>query len=152
MRVYVASSWRNERQPGMVQALRAAGHEVYDFRHPKPGDNGFHWSEIDPEWEGWMPEELRSALRHPIAERGFRSDMRALRWAEAVVLLLPCGRSAHLEFGWALGRRKLGLIFAFPGDHVEPELMYLMSKTFCTKMDDLLWILRVEENAKRGTA
>lgn len=151
MRIYVATSWRNERQPEVVQALRAAGHKVYDFRNPRPGDKGFHWSEIDPAWKEWTPEELRAALSHPIAERGFASDMRALRWAEAVVLLLPCGRSAHLEIGWALGRGKLGVIFAFPDEPVEPELMYRMSKMFCMKMDDLLWHLRVRENAKRWT-
>jgi len=32
LRVYVASSWRNEFQPGVVAVLKADGHEVYDFR------------------------------------------------------------------------------------------------------------------------
>jgi len=32
--------------------------------------------------------------------------MNALRWCEACVLLLPCGRSAHLELGWAAGAGK----------------------------------------------
>ena len=38
MKIYVASSWRNERQPDVVQALRNAGHDVYDFRHPHGED------------------------------------------------------------------------------------------------------------------
>ena len=33
-KIYLASSWRNERQPQAVQILRDAGHEVYDFRNP----------------------------------------------------------------------------------------------------------------------
>jgi hypothetical protein len=42
MRIYVASSWRNEaKQQATVLALREAGHEVYDFRHPAPGNEGF---------------------------------------------------------------------------------------------------------------
>jgi hypothetical protein len=32
MKIYVASSWRNERQQDVVKTLRAANHEVYDFR------------------------------------------------------------------------------------------------------------------------
>lgn len=28
MRIYVASSWRNEHQPAVVKALREEGHEV----------------------------------------------------------------------------------------------------------------------------
>ena len=33
-RIYVASSWRNKYFPEVVDALRAAGHQVYDFRNP----------------------------------------------------------------------------------------------------------------------
>ena len=50
-RIYVATSWRNEEQPNMVNMLRADGHEVYDFRNP-PGQAGFGWEQIDPEWRG----------------------------------------------------------------------------------------------------
>ena len=38
MHLYIASSWRNTYYPEVVQALRDAGHEVYDFRNP-PTDN-----------------------------------------------------------------------------------------------------------------
>jgi len=31
-KIYVASSWRNAQQPAVVNALVAAGNEVYDFR------------------------------------------------------------------------------------------------------------------------
>lgn len=31
MKVYVASSWRNEHQQSVVKALRNAGHDVYDY-------------------------------------------------------------------------------------------------------------------------
>ena len=46
-RIYVASSWRNQYYPEVVEALRAAGHEVYDFRNPPHGGAGFHWTDID---------------------------------------------------------------------------------------------------------
>ena len=61
-RIYVASSWRCPAQPEAVETLRAAGHEVYDFRNP-PGKAGFGWSEIDPEWLGWSIETYRERLR-----------------------------------------------------------------------------------------
>ena len=50
-KIYVASSWRNIFQPSIVLCLKKMGHEVYDFRNPKDGDKGFHWSEIDSDWE-----------------------------------------------------------------------------------------------------
>lgn len=40
MKIYLASSWRNERQPAVLAALREAGHEVYDFRNPAPRHEG----------------------------------------------------------------------------------------------------------------
>jgi len=143
MRIYVASSWRNQRQPAVVAALRSAGHEVYDFRNPRPGNNGFHWSEIDPEWKGWSPEEFRRLLRHPIAEGGFRSDKEALHWADGCVLVMPCGRSSHLEAGYMIGQGKPTAILLSDG---EPELMYKLA-TLCTSFEELFDFFR-EVSAK----
>src|SRR5579872_6628291 len=105
-KIYVASSWRNEFQQDVVFALRSRGHEVYDFKNPKPGNNGFQWAAIDHHWQGWTPEEFRYHLCHPIAQDGFNLDMEALIWCDTCVLVLPCGRSAHLELGWACGAGK----------------------------------------------
>lgn len=140
MKLYVASSWRNERQPGVVRALRDAGHEVYDFRHPAEGDDGFDWAEIDPAWQAWTPEEFRGALGHPIARRGFGSDFAAMQWADALVLVLPCGRSAHLEAGWAAGAGKPVAILLSDG---EPELMYRMATAVCTSLEEVIGNLAV---------
>ncbi len=130
-KIYVASSWRNERQPSVVQTLRDARYEVYDFR-----DRGFHWSEIDPEWETWTPDEYRwHLLTHPLAAEGFAKDMEALRGADAVVLVQPCGRSAHLEFGWAIGAGKPGIILLADG---EPELMSRMATDLCTSIEEVI--------------
>jgi len=61
MKIYVASSWRNAVQPTVVLRLRDEGHEVYDFRHPSPGYDGFSWGEIDQDWESWSKEQFRSS-------------------------------------------------------------------------------------------
>lgn len=134
MKIYVASSWRNLLQPGIVLALRRCGHAVYDFRVPAPGVKGFSWSSIDPDWERWTPEAYAKALRHPIAEQGYKYDIDALRTCDACVLVLPSGRSASWEFGYAMGQRKAGFVVMF--DHAEPELMYREAKIL-TSMDDL---------------
>lgn len=125
MRIYVASSWRNTRQPVVVEALRAVGHDVYDFRNPGGGDTGFQWSDIDQNWKHWAPDEYLKALQHPLATFGFQRDMDALRQCEVCVLVLPCGRSAHLELGWAIGRGRRGYILL--EEQIEPELMNRMA-------------------------
>lgn len=150
MRIYVASSWRNNNQPGVVDALVAAGHEVYDFRHPRPGDNGVRWSDIDANWKGWGPLAFRKALNHQIAVNGFRSDMDALMACDVCVLVLPCGRSAHLELGYAVGAKKPTAVLMLDND--EPELMYRMLGRVCTSQDELEGFLAgIEfENSRRA--
>jgi len=128
MQIYVASSWRNPSQPSIVLALRKAGHEVYDFRHPgvqgpHAGDDvgGFAWSDIDPDWQSWSAETFKVALVHPVAALGFSRDLAAMQWADAFVLVHPSGRSAHLEAGWATGAGKPCAVLLEPQG--EPELM-----------------------------
>lgn len=141
MRIYVASSWRNARQPDVVFALRQAGHEVYDFRTPPHVHRGFAWSELDPDWQKWTAEQYRARLlTHPIAARGFLSDLRGMQWADACVLVLPCGRSAHLEAGWFCGAGKRCIILTQDGE--EPELMALLATDICVSMAEVLEALR----------
>lgn len=135
-RIYLASSWRNFYQEFVLLALRDAGHEVYDFKNPRPGEHGFKWSEVDPEWQGWTPERYRELLDHPISVHGFNNDFDAMTWADTCVLLLPSGRSAHLEGGWMLGAGK-DLFILIP-EKMEPELMYRMATGICLDVDELL--------------
>jgi len=135
MNIYVASSWRNERQPEVVSALRRLGADVYDFKNPAPGDHGFHWSEIDHGWERWTPEAFRAALDHSIADRGFSYDMQALMDCDVCVLLMPSGRSAHIEAGYASGAGKKLVILLAPG---EPELMYKMADFVCCELEEVI--------------
>ena len=135
MDIYVASSWRNEQQPKVVSALRNAGHEVYDFRHAGPCNQGFHWSEIDASWKDWTPWQFAHALDHPLARDGFERDKTAIEESDAIVLVMPCGRSAHLELGYAIGLGKRSAILLADG---EPELMYRAADELCCSLAQLL--------------
>lgn len=144
--VYLASSWRNPAQPEAVFRLRAAGHKVYDFRNPGTrwdaddlGDNsgGFQWSEIDEQWESWSPWAFREALRGDIAAKGYGKDWMAMEACSVGVLLLPCGRSAHLEAGYFVGRPHKRLYIVAP-ELPEPELMYRMADGIYLSIDELL--------------
>jgi hypothetical protein len=140
MKIYLASSWRNPQQPAAVAALRAAGHEVYDFRNPAPGDHGFSWSEIDPAWKQWTPDQLRAGLEAAPARRGFAFDMNALRAADATVLPQPCGRSAHLELGYAVGAGQRTVVVLAEGQ--EPELMLRMCSALVLSVEEAVEALR----------
>lgn len=134
MKIYVASSWRNYLQPAIVILLRKGKHDVYDFRNPPNGVSSFAWSEIDPNWEEWTPIEYAKALKHPLAVKGFKSDITALEECEACILVLPSGRSASWEFGYASGQGKKTAVIML--DSCEPELMYSRSPILTT-MDQI---------------
>jgi hypothetical protein len=144
--VYVASSWRNLLQQGVVHTLRAAGMDVYDYKAPAEGEGGFRWSEIDPAWQGWSPADWRAALSHPVAQRGLERDRGAMAKADCCVLVLPCGRSAHLEAGFMAAEGKP--VFTLAVDAVEPELMTLLlgpPDHICDSLIELLGLLGVED-------
>ena len=138
-KIYLASSWRNQDQPRILKFLRQEGHEVYDFRNPARDDDGFSWSDIDPDWKDWKPFEFKAALRDPIAHHGFAADHRAMIWADTCVLLLPSGRSAHTEAGWFSGQGKP--VFVLMEKAGEPELMYKLFDYIATSPINLLRIL-----------
>ncbi len=143
-RIYLASSWRNSFQESAVKMLRKVGHEVYDFKNPTNGVKGFAWSEIDPDWQCWKADQYRDLLTtHPIAALGYMTDFRAMEWADTCVLLLPCGRSAHLEGGWFADRGKRLIIRTLDGE--EPELMALMANHIVTSDEELLRALEASK-------
>ena len=148
MKIYVASSWRCSFQPEVVQKLRSLGHEVYDFRGAGTGwgetegaDGGFHWTEVDPEWQNW-PNDISRYLRgleSPRATEGFNRDMDALKRADACILVNPCGQSAHAELGWAAGAGKLTAAYC-PAIR-EPDLMLKMAGHITDQWDSIeLWL------------
>ena len=139
MKIYVASSWRNERQPETVRLLREDGHEVYDFR----SSEGFNWKQVDESYESQLnvlPGTYVQMLAHPLAQQGFKADLDAMRWADACVLDLPCGLSAHLEVGWFIGQWKLVVILL--NGPLDPELMYLLANKIVTNHDELMELFK----------
>jgi hypothetical protein len=134
LKVYVASSWRNPYQPEVVARLREAGHVVHDYKAAVPEDGAM--AGIDPSTLRFTPEELRIALEHPLARSSFQRDMDALRACDACVLVLPCGKSAHLELGWAVGAGKRTI--ALLSGECEPDLMYRMVGRLCVSMEEVL--------------
>jgi hypothetical protein len=142
--VYVASSWRNPMQDAVVATLNAAKIDCYDFKAPE-GGTGFHWSEVGVQSSGETPEAYLDGLKHPRALAGFDSDWAAMAKADACILVLPCGRSAHLEAGWMIGQHKPTAIYLTERPMVTPELMYLMADLVTPSMMELLAWLGVED-------
>lgn len=147
MMIYVASSWRNHMQGAIVHTLRAARFEVYDFKNP-PNGKGFGWQEVMPSFNMMVQEcpeeEYLVALQHPRAIEGFNSDFDAMQACDTCVLVLPCGKSAHLELGWFVGQGRRTII-VLDGPQVQPELMYKMVDHIVPGALSLLSVLGVAD-------
>lgn len=159
--VYVASSWRNPIQVAVCAALRSAGIDHYDFKNPE-GGTGFSWREVKdnpfdgainavkhelglrPKGADWEDvDEYLRMVDHPRAVEGYEADFAAMSKADTFVLVLPCGKSAHLELGWAVGAGKRTAILL--EDPMEPELMYRMVDYLAPSLFDLLGWLGVDD-------
>lgn len=155
--VYVASSWRNPMQVAVCAALRSAGIPHYDFRNPE-GGTGFSWKEVQPGYDGPRigtepPREKGSdwvnintyyeMVEHERAIEGYEADFGAMQRADSFVMVLPCGKSAHLELGWAAGQGVHTAVLL--EDPMEPELMYRMCDYLSPNLFDLLGWLGVED-------
>jgi len=120
--IYLASSWRNPYHSVVLAELRKRRCEVYDF---KTDGHAMAWKDLDPELATDLTaDRLQRVLQLPGSDRAFAADMNAMKWADACVLLLPCGLSAHLEAGWFAGKGKPVAVLA--PELREPELMYKM--------------------------
>ena len=154
--VYVASSWRNPIHTAVCATLRSVGIPHYDFRNP-PNGTGFSWKEVRPGYNGdihntetrvkgadyeLVPTYLEM-ITHERAVEGFNADFAAMERADAFVMVLPCGKSAHLELGWAIGQGKYTAVLL--EDPVEPELMYRMFDYLSPNLFDLLGWLGVDD-------
>jgi hypothetical protein len=107
MKIYIASSWRNsEVAIAVANTLRGDGHLVDCFCDPADGRFVFHWSNFVEKEEDLLNYDAISFLDDPRVEKAFIEDKGWLDWAEAVVLVLPAGRSAHLEAGYGKGQGK----------------------------------------------
>lgn len=111
MKIYIASSWQMEGTVILVaQRLREAGHLVDCFCDKNSGRYVFNWNDFFDSKEELkncdLPELFnRAEVKHEV-DFAFQEDKNWLDWAEACVLIIPSGRSAHLEAGYAKGRGK----------------------------------------------
>lgn len=108
MNIYIASSWKNEKLVAMLaKHLRNEGHEVDAFVDASSGRYVFHFSEIGDA----SNIDAISFLKDYRTQKAFKEDKKWLDWCDCCVMLLPAGKSTHLEAGYAKGQGKKLIIY-----------------------------------------
>lgn len=122
---YIIGSLRNPAIPEFANELQAQGYEAFaDWFSPGPDADDF-WRDYSKVRGLTYAQALESyAARHV-----FEFDKFHLDRCDAAVLLMPGGKSTHLELGYTIGRGKPGFIVF----NEEPERYDVMVQ-FATKV------------------
>lgn len=104
--IYVIGSLRNPNIPVVANKLRGLGLEAFDDWYGAGPEADDKWKE----YEGQRGRSFPEALKGHAASTIFEFDRLHLDRCDAGVLVLPAGKSGHLELGYILGRGKPGFI------------------------------------------
>ncbi len=132
-KIYVIGSLRNKQVPLLGNALRDLGFDAFDDWY----SGGYEQDEKWREYEGIRGRKYKEALKGYSAQNIFQFDKRHLDSADFVVMLLPAGKSGHLEFGYAIGQGKPGYIL-FDGEPDRYDVMNLFATDIFFDQEDLL--------------
>ncbi len=134
-KVYIIGSLRNQEIPVVAKQVRDLGFNVFD-----------DWIAAGPEADDyWKKYELQrgrtyaEALEGLAARHNFFFDKDHLDSSDIGVLVLPAGKSGHLELGYLRGREKpVAILLDDKQDRF--DLMYKFAKV-CHNIEELLeWL------------
>lgn len=135
MKIYLASSWKNKKEVRELaeQLMVLSFVEVDDFTDPSLGRYVFSWDDLEDEYKNILGKVIPSSsyaqaikfVQDERAIRAFKEDINQVRGSDVLILILPCGRSAHTEFGYAAAKGKKLIVYAPDGFKTEDcEVMY----------------------------
>ena len=117
--IYLIGALRNQTIVELGNKLRAKGFDVFDeWINPGPEADEF-WQK----YEAKRGRTYKQALNSYHAKHVFEFDKTHLDRADIVVLVMPAGKSAHLELGYAVGMGKKAYLL-FEKEPERYDLMY----------------------------
>ena len=135
MIIYLIGSLRNPRIPDIGNALREAGHEVFDDWYAAGEKADDAWRDYEKSRGRTFPEALSGLA----AQHVFSFDRKHLEAADIGVLVLPAGKSGHIEMGWLVGRGRSCYVLL---DNLDRwDVMYMFASGVFTSLDDLMKVL-----------
>jgi hypothetical protein len=104
--IYLIGALKNENVPILAEKIRKLGYDVFD-----------DWYSAGPEADSYFNQyrlarglNYKDALNSYAARHIFEFDKLHLDRADIVVLVMPAGKSGHLELGYSIGKGKTGYI------------------------------------------
>lgn len=136
MNVYLIGSLRNPEVPKIANSLREEGFEVFDDWYAAGPEADDKWQD----YEKGRGRTYEEALEGHAAKHVFEFDKQHLERCDAVILVLPAGKSGHLELGWGIGKGKLGYILLDSPERW--DVMYQFANVVTSNLDDIVTDLK----------
>lgn len=131
--VYLIGSLKNPRVPELANLLREEGTEVFDEWHGAGPEADDFWQA----YEKARGRKFAEALQGHAAQHICGFDKKFLDLCDAAVLVMPAGKSGHLELGYVIGSRKPAFIL-LDGEPERFDVMYALATGVFTTIDQLL--------------
>jgi hypothetical protein len=139
-KLYIAGSLRNPRIPQVAQAIRSADLrlDVFDDWFAVGPDADDHWRAYEmAKGAGYMEALLGHTAKHV-----FQFDKKHLDESDGLLLVLPAGKSAHLELGYMAGRGLWTGILLEDKDPERWDVMYQFADYLFSDVSEVIDQLR----------
>ena len=133
--IYVIGSLRNKIVPDMANKLRVANKdwEIFDSWY-SPGPHADDYLRDYCKGKGLS---YKQTLQDYAANHIYEFDKKHIKRATDVVMIMPAGKSGHLELGWGLGQGKRGYIF-FSETPKRVDVMYQFATDIFFNFEELV--------------
>jgi nucleoside 2-deoxyribosyltransferase len=138
--IYLIGSLRNEKIPELANTIEAQGFECFDSWFSPGSDADWHWKQ----YETARGRSYAEALKSYAGQHVFEFDKHHIDRCDIGVLMMPAGKSGHLELGYMLGTGKPGFIL-FEEEPERWDVMYQFATGIFFSTEDLLTELRKPE-------
>ncbi len=143
--IYIIGSLKNEKIPHIAKKIREIGFEVFDdWFSPGPEADDF-WRK----YEKIRGSTYKQALNNWAGKHIFEFDKFHIDRANIGILIMPAGKSAHLELGYMIGQGKKTYVF-FDKEPERWDVMYQFAENVFFKEEELLEELKKIENNKEN--
>ena len=137
---FLASRYRNkEAVLDLARKVKAKGKSYYCFIESEASIKNVGSVESDPEAAMKQFESIPDWTQDARVREVFEMDMNSLKDSETIVVLLPAGKSVHIEAGAAYG---LGKRVILVGEQKEAESLYLIFDEFYPSVDAFIESLK----------
>lgn len=104
--IYIIGSLRNPEIPKFANELQALGFEAFaDWTAPGPQADDFL-----RDYSKERGLDYKQTLRSYAAKHIYEFDKAHIDRCDLAVMLMPAGKSGHMELGYVIGQNKLGYI------------------------------------------